>query len=1410
METIMNATNSYGSALAIFLITLVSATIEMPGAIRTTVGLRPEIPGTELLTNGEFASGTASWNTWAFESAEAVFSVTPDFNGAPALRIQVSKPGAVDWDVQINQAGLSIMADQYYTLSFWARASQPTRAIASVMEAHDPWWPLGYWDHVNLENDWRQFSVVFAASGTDANARVNFEGICSQPVIVWLAKVSLKRGGGPPLSLTTSRLPSSTVSVAYRQSLVATGGARPYYWSLAGGALPMGLVLTTNGLISGTPVAPGTAHFQVLVRDVDNSSALVDLAISVNLPGTQCYLGAVPIDGQEVFEGLAGKAIAFEHFYFNWGHQADFPEESMNGSLAGGAIPLLSWEPWDYTLTNANFTLQSIIEGRHDNYIRRWASQIQAWGRPIFLRWGHEMNGSWYPWDGVHNGGETTTEFGDPAKADGPERYVAAFRHIHALFQEAGADNVRWVWCPNMENWSEYPAGLPGTWNLAANYYPGDDCVDWLSLDAYNPGTSQPGFKWASFDALMQATYDDLTALNADKPVMIAEFASAEVGGDKAAWIADAYRQIKTRYSRVKAACWFHVNKETNWRIDSSPSTLAAFKLAISDPYFLPGFFLIGTGQLPIAHVGDPYECALAAKNDIAPTSWSLAEGSLPGGLSLSSAGVISGTPAALGSSRFAVQVKDARNEIIKKNFNLVVQAALPSSWQDADIGALELPGEVTWQGGTFTARASGTDIWDTQDAFHFLYQPWNGDGEFVARVDQLEPTDGWAKAGIMLRQSLTPGSPHAMMVITPQNGAAFQWRAAANGSSDSRQGQSGLNPPTWLKLKRQGNVFSGYQSADGNTWTPIGSVALSLPSAIYTGFCLTSHNNNLRTRAVFSVTAVDTRRSPAINWNPPASIVVGTPLGAAQLNAIASVPGTFVYQPPLGTTLSLGLGQVLTAIFVPADTGNYLTVTNQTEIDVVAPPLMIITDALSAGRQGARYTAELSAQGGVGPYLWSLASGTLPAGLQLSGDGIIAGVPRDSGSSSFQVQTRDAQNAVAVKDLTLVIQASSSGTELLQNGDFTSGFDYWVTGSYGSAVAVYQITNAWDGKNAAMIQVVKPGIEAWNVQFNQPNLTITQGKNYTFSFWAKGSQTAAVNAAVMQAHDPWSGLGYGLTLNITPNWQQYTTVFLASGSDTNARVNFEGFSSKPISLWLADISLKAGGIMPWTLGPWGVPGRIEAENFDTQGSGISYADTSPSNEGGAYRNESVDIQYCEDTGGGYNVGWIQNGEWLNYTVEVQTAGLYDLTFRVAGTSAGKIRILLAGKTLGTISIPSTGGWQAWRDVVARSLFFSAGTQVLKWEFVTGGFNLNYVDARLVPVTTPPELGIARSEPGVTALTLRLTGDPRRTYAVETSTDLRSWSLMVQVTADDRGQAEYRWLNYVQASQQFVRARPWE
>jgi hypothetical protein len=151
---------------------------------------------------------------------------------------------------------------------------------------------------------------------------------------------------------------------------------------------------------------------------------------------------------------------------------------------------------------------------------------------------------------------------------------------------------------------------------------------------------------------------------------------------------------------------------------------------------------------------------------------------------------------------------------------------------------------------------ASGTDIWGTADEFHYAYKMLNGAGSITARVESVQNTNGWAKACVMIRETLDPGSKHAIACVTPSNGVAFQRRTIADTDSIGDT-QAGITAPHWIKLERSvSGSFTVSHSANGTAWEPITGAmpqSITMTPNVYIGLALTSHDAALTCEAVFS-----------------------------------------------------------------------------------------------------------------------------------------------------------------------------------------------------------------------------------------------------------------------------------------------------------------------------------------------------------------------------------------------------------------------------------------------------------------------------------------------------------------------------------------------------------------------------
>jgi Glycosyl hydrolase family 26 len=274
-----------------------------------------------------------------------------------------------------------------------------------------------------------------------------------------------------------------------------------------------------------------------------------------------------------------GRPLAVVMFHVHWGADTgNFDQSLLDYISERGAVPMITWEAWRPLYAagigvaeQPDFALSRIMGGGFDAYIDLWANGLATYGKPVMLRFGHEMNGNWYPW-AVGVNGNTADDFKN------------AWVYLRQRFAAAGADNVLWVWSPI--------AGAAATLRSdrlpLEDLYPGDEHVDWVGLSGFNWGTTQQSWGvagWETFTEVFRPTYTQVELLT-NKPVVVAETASAEEGGDKAAWITSAFlSELPEQFPNIRSVVWFNVLKETDWRIDSSLESLRAFVTAANNDY---------------------------------------------------------------------------------------------------------------------------------------------------------------------------------------------------------------------------------------------------------------------------------------------------------------------------------------------------------------------------------------------------------------------------------------------------------------------------------------------------------------------------------------------------------------------------------------------------------------------------------------------------------------------------------------------------------------------------------------------------------------------------------------------------------------------------------------------------------
>jgi hypothetical protein len=238
------------------------------------------------------------------------------------------------------------------------------------------------------------------------------------------------------------------------------------------------------------------------------------------------------------------------------------PIDLLHAADAAGLIPEITWEPWDpdHGVNQPLYSLAEIAGGRYDAYVTQWARAAAAYPGRLLLRFAHEMNGTWYPW-AVGVAGST------------PDDYVAAYRRVRRIFDDAGAKRVQWVWSPNVI--------LGGNSDVIRRSFPGEQFVDIIGVDGYNWGTDN-GHHWQQPADLFGATLNLVGSIAPHKPVWINEVGCADKGGDKAAWITELGKFLTT--TSVRGLVWFNVGDpgEPDWRLTATPQTTAAAKAVLA------------------------------------------------------------------------------------------------------------------------------------------------------------------------------------------------------------------------------------------------------------------------------------------------------------------------------------------------------------------------------------------------------------------------------------------------------------------------------------------------------------------------------------------------------------------------------------------------------------------------------------------------------------------------------------------------------------------------------------------------------------------------------------------------------------------------------------------------------------
>jgi hypothetical protein len=955
-------------------------------------------------------------------------------------------------------------------------------------------------------------------------------------------------GAVAPLSITTGSLPAGTTGVAYNQSLAASGGTTPYTWSVIAGSLPPGLSLSGTGDITGTPTAQGSFSFTARVADSGGRSATRALQIVIEPPPPA-------ITTTSLAGGRVG--VAYSASLAAAGGTTPYAWAISAGSLPAGLS--LSGNTISGTPTaagNSDFTVRvTDATNRTDSRALQISiappavsvSTTSLPGATVGAAYSQSLSATGgtlpYTWAisagslpaGLSLSGNTIS--GTPTTAGSSSFTVrvtdAANQTDSRPLQISVAPPavaISTTSLPGATLGSGYSQSLsatggtaPYTWSIAAGSLPPGILLSGNTISGTPNATGNFDFTARVTDAANQTATQALRITVAAPAVTITTVAmpSATVGSEysQALSAAGGTAPYTWAISAGSLPAGLSLNGNT---ISGTPTaagssdftvrvTDAASQTATQAPRITvnPPALNVTTSALPPGTVAAAYSQSLAASGGTGPYTWAISAGSLPAGLSLSG-NTISGTPTTAGNSEFTVRVTDSANQNATRALSITINAAPAPT-----ITTTSVPGggvNVPYYAGLLASGGTPPYSWAV--------------------------TSGSLPAGVTL-------SSAGEISGTPTASGSFDFTVTVTDAARSTASRalrivvSGAPPSITTTSPgggRVGTEYSGTLSATGGTapytWSIVGG---SLPpglnlsgSGLITGTPTAAGSFDFTARVVDAENRSDSRPLQIVitaAQNPITITTTSLPQGttnSAYSQSLSATGGTAPYSwavtggnlPPginiagngavSGTPTSTGTFSFTVRVTDAANVSQ--TASLQIVIAAGTPPPSITTSSLPGGTVDAAYSQSAGASGGTPPYTWSLASGSLPAGLNLSSSGVISGTPTASGTSSFGLRVTDAAGQSATRDLQIVIAAPAPAPTISTNA-LPSGT---VSAEYAQSIA------ATGGTPPYSFTLIAGTLPAGVSLAPNGNLTGTPSSAGTFDFTVR--VTDGANQAVTKA----------------------------------------------------------------------------------------------------------------------------------------------------------------------------------------------------------------------------------------------------------------------------------------------------
>ncbi len=898
-----------------------------------------------------------------------------------------------------------------------------------------------------------------------------------------------------PLGIATSFLANGQVAVAYSQAIGAVGGAGPYTLVVTGGALPAGLTLSAAGVISGTPTSTAAATFTVTVTDtasVTNAKSFTITPVAAleiataTLPnpsvgvaynqtlqttgGTAPYAftssGTLPTGLALSTAGvLSGTPSATGSFTF-----------SAQVTDNGGGITTKS-----YTLSPLSVTTASLPAG---TVIVPYSQTLAATGGTAPYTWtGTQLPGGLtLSSDGVLSGtpaGDatfgSTIEVTDAAGVKA-SRTLSILIRAQLLIATTSPLPSATVGSAYSQTLTATGALQPYTWSASA--------TGGFSVTAAGAVTGTPSSAGAF---TLNVTVTDSTGVTATKALGIAANPPPLVIGTTSplasATVGTVYSQSFQAAGGTPPYSWTSLTVPAGLTLSSGGSLsgtpalsgAVTMNVTVTDSANVsasgsfsitvnPAALEIATAS-PLAEgtIGSSYSQAFAANGGRGGNVWSVSAGALPGGLTLSPAGTLAGSPTASGTFTFTVQVADSGGTTASKQFQVKINAlqlviTSTSPLVVATVGTAYSQ-TLTATGGTapLSWSATGLPAGLTLSAGGALSGTPTAAG--LANINVTVTDSAGVSAGKPLALTVNP-APISITTASPlpagTAGAVYSAGFAATG---------GAPPYNWSVISGSLPVGLSISISGGLSGTPqtAGPFQFNLQVADSSGGTATKPFTLAINPAPVSITT----------QSPISSAVAGTPYSQT-FGATGGTPGyTWALTAgslPAGVTLSPAgvisgtptVAGSFTFTLSATDTQS-ATATRQFTFPVSGAPLLIATATLPAGTAGSPYSQTMAATGGSAPYKWSVAGGSLPAGITLSEGGDLAGIPTAAGAFAITIRVTDSALVVTNQQFTITVASPAllnTTPSPLPDAGQNKAYLYTLRASGGTAPFTWALTN--------------------------------------------------------------------------------------------------------------------------------------------------------------------------------------------------------------------------------------------------------------------------------------------------------------------------------------------------------------